>query len=49
MCDDMVHCGLCGLPWFVWQIVIDVGDIPQCFISDVPGLEILHHFLHEGQ
>jgi len=31
------------------QIVIDVGDIPHCFNPYVPGLEFLHHFLHEGQ
>jgi hypothetical protein len=40
---------------FMWsspvcrQIVIDVRDIPQCFIPDVSGLEIFHHFLPEGQ
>ena len=31
------------------QIVIDEGDIPQCFIPDITGLEFLHHMLDEGQ
>ena len=29
------------------QIVIDVADIPHRFIPDIPGLEFLHHILHE--
>jgi len=31
------------------QIVIDVGDMPHCFLLDISGHEILHRFLHEGQ
>jgi len=31
------------------QIRIDVGDMPQCFILDIPGHEFLHCFLHEGR
>ena len=31
------------------HILVDVGDIPHCFIPDVPGLEFLRHILDEGQ
>ena len=44
-----------GALQFLWtslvsrQIVIDVGNMPQCFIPDIRGHHSLYCFLHEGQ
>ena len=48
MCNHMVHCDYVDF-LVCRQIVIDVGDIPQCCIPDITGLEFLHHILDEGQ
>jgi hypothetical protein len=48
VCHHMVH--YCLSTWLVCKwIVTDVGDMPQCFILDILGHQLLHPFLHEGQ
>ena len=29
------------------QIVIDIGDIPECLTLDIPDYQFLHHFLQK--
>ena len=31
------------------QIVIDVGNMSECFFSDIPGHHFLHRSVHDGQ
>jgi hypothetical protein len=46
MCNRMVHCFFVNC--LIYQIFIDVLNMPKRFIPDVPNHK-LHCFLHEGQ
>ena len=48
ICVIMLHCDYVDV-LVCRQIVIDVGDIPQCCIPDITGLEFLHHILDKGR
>jgi len=48
MCNHMVHCDYVDF-LVCTHILVDVADIPHCFIPDITGLEFLHHILDKGQ